>query len=235
MMHAVVDGVHFFRPIERHNNNTIVAAVNGHTLVIFLFQHGSPQISNSLPQQRHWCKSKAIDLLVQTGGTRYINGMENGAKTLKIAMAQLNPTVGAVAANAALLRSIRAASGDADVIVAGELFLTGYPPEDLVLKRAFLAHVAEEAEKLVTDTAEGGPALIFGLPVVENGVLYNRLWSPMVAKRRCAIRCICPIMPCLMKNACLERAPCLSRWNCAGCASVCRFAKIFGLPMSARI
>ena len=39
-----------------------------------------------------------------------------------------------------------AASGDADVIVAGELFLTGYPPEDLVLKRAFLAHVAEEAE-----------------------------------------------------------------------------------------
>ena len=99
--------------------------------------------------------------------------MENGAKTLKIAMAQLNPTVGAVAANAALLRSIRAASGDADVIVAGELFLTGYPPEDLVLKRAFLAHVAEEAEKLVADTAEGGPALIFGLPVVENGVLYN--------------------------------------------------------------
>ena len=81
--------------------------------------------------------------------------MENGAKTLKIAMAQLNPTVGAVAANAALLRSIRAASGDADVIVAGELFLTGYPPEDLVLKRAFLAHVAEEAEKLVVDTAEG--------------------------------------------------------------------------------
>ena len=104
--------------------------------------------------------------------------MENGAKTLKIAMAQLNPTVGAVAANAALLRSIRAASGDADVIVAGELFLTGYPPEDLVLKRAFLAHVAEEAEKLVADTAEGGPALIFGLPVVENGVLYN---SVMVA------------------------------------------------------
>ena len=92
--------------------------------------------------------------------------MENGAKTLKIAMAQLNPTVGAVAANAALLRSIRAASGDADVIVAGELFLTGYPPEDLVLKRAFLAHVAEEAEKLVADTADGGPALIFGLPVV---------------------------------------------------------------------
>ena len=99
--------------------------------------------------------------------------MANGGKTLKIAMAQLNPTVGAVAANAALLRAIRAAAGDADVVVAGELFLTGYPPEDLVLKRAFLAHVAEEADKLVADTADGGPALIFGLPVVENGALYN--------------------------------------------------------------
>ena len=54
--------------------------------------------------------------------------MANGGKTLKIAMAQLNPTVGAVAANAALLRAIRAAAGDADVVVAGELFLTGYPP-----------------------------------------------------------------------------------------------------------
>ena len=104
--------------------------------------------------------------------------MANGVKTLKIAMAQLNPTVGAVAANAALLRSIRAAAGNADVVVAGELFLTGYPPEDLVLKRSFLAHVAAEADKLVADTADGGPALVFGLPVVENGQLYN---SVMVA------------------------------------------------------
>ncbi|MCH1568973.1 MAG: NAD+ synthase [Alphaproteobacteria bacterium] len=104
--------------------------------------------------------------------------MENGSKTLKIALAQLNPTVGAVAANADLLRSIRAASGAADIIVAGELFLTGYPPEDLVLKRAFLSHVADEAAKLVADTAEGGPALVFGLPVAEDGALYN---SVMVA------------------------------------------------------
>lgn len=120
----------------------------------------------------------ARSMLVQKGATRYIASMEKAAKSLKIAMAQLNPTVGAVAANADLLRSIRAASGDADVIVAGELFLTGYPPEDLVLKRSFLAHVAAQAEQLVADTAEGGPALAFGLPVVENGVLYN---SVMVA------------------------------------------------------
>ena len=97
----------------------------------------------------------------------------NAGKTLKIVMAQLNPTVGAVHANADLLRAARADAGDADIVVAGELFLTGYPPEDLVLKRAFLAHVQEEADKLVAETRDGGPALVFGLPSVENGRLYN--------------------------------------------------------------
>ena len=108
--------------------------------------------------------------------------MESGKKpvknALKIAMAQLNPTVGAVAANADLLRAARKAAANVDVVVAGELFLTGYPPEDLVLKRAFLTHVQEEADRLVAETADGGPALVFGLPTVENGRLYN---SVMVA------------------------------------------------------
>ena len=104
--------------------------------------------------------------------------MESGTKTLKIAVAQLNPTVGAVAANADMLRAARAAAGDADIVVAGELFLTGYPPEDLVLKQAFLAKVKAEADKLVAETADGGAALVFGLPTVENGQLYN---SVMVA------------------------------------------------------
>ena len=104
--------------------------------------------------------------------------MENAAKTLKIAMAQLNPTVGAVAANADMLRAARQAAGAADIVVAGELFLSGYPPEDLVLKQAFLARVKAEADALVAETADGGPALVFGLPMVENGQLYN---SVMVA------------------------------------------------------
>lgn len=104
--------------------------------------------------------------------------MTTGDKTLNIVMAQLNPTVGAVAANAELLRACRAANADADVIVASELFLTGYPPEDLVLKGAFLAHIGEVAAQLVDVTKDGGPALIFGLPSVENGQLYN---SVMVA------------------------------------------------------
>ena len=116
--------------------------------------------------------------LVHKPRTRYIACMSIATKSLKIIMAQLNPTVGAVAANADLLRACRASHADADVIVASELFLTGYPPEDLVLKRAFLSHVATVAQQLVDETKDGGPALVFGLPSVENGQLYN---SVMVA------------------------------------------------------
>ena len=98
--------------------------------------------------------------------------MANTTK-LQIAVAQLNPTVGAVADNADLLRTARRQAKNADIVVASELFLSGYPPEDLVLKRAFLRHVAEQIDALVEDTKAGGPALIFGAPVVEDGQLYN--------------------------------------------------------------
>ncbi len=99
--------------------------------------------------------------------------MENDETSLKIAVAQLNPTVGAVAANADLLRAARRDASGADIVMAGELFLSGYPPEDLVLKPSFLAHVQAEADRLVAETADGGAGLVFGLPMVENGALYN--------------------------------------------------------------
>ncbi|MBT7449206.1 MAG: NAD+ synthase, partial [Rhodospirillaceae bacterium] len=56
--------------------------------------------------------------------------------SLIIALAQTNPTVGAVAANADLIRQARsdAAAQGADVVVFSELNLSGYPPEDLVLR-----------------------------------------------------------------------------------------------------
>ena len=59
---------------------------------------------------------------------------------LKIGLAQLNPTVGDIDANAAKIREARAGfAGDrADLVVFSELFVTGYPPEELVLKPALL-------------------------------------------------------------------------------------------------
>ncbi|TIR90517.1 MAG: NAD+ synthase, partial [Mesorhizobium sp.] len=59
---------------------------------------------------------------------------------LRIAVAQLNPTVGDVAGNLAKAREARADATrqGADLVLYTELFLAGYPPEDLVLKPAFL-------------------------------------------------------------------------------------------------
>jgi NAD+ synthase len=53
-----------------------------------------------------------------------------------------------------------------------ELFLAGYPPEDLVLKPAFQDSCRTACERLARETADG-PAVLIGLPWVENGALYN--------------------------------------------------------------
>ena len=94
---------------------------------------------------------------------------------LSIALAQLNPTVGDVDGNIALIREARdrAKQDGADLVVTGELLVSGYPPEDLVLKPAFLDRVEEKVNALATETAEGGPALLIGAPWREDGKLYN--------------------------------------------------------------
>jgi NAD+ synthase len=92
---------------------------------------------------------------------------------LAIALAQLNPVVGDVAGNAAKVRAARARAMDADLILFPELFIAGYPPEDLVLKPAFQAACREAVEALARETGDGGPAMIVGTPWVENGLLYN--------------------------------------------------------------
>jgi NAD+ synthase len=97
------------------------------------------------------------------------------ADRLAIAIAQLNPVVGDVAGNADKLRRARAqAAGDgADLVVCPELFIAGYPPEDLVLKPAFQAACRAAVEQLARETADGGPALVVGTPWRENGKLHN--------------------------------------------------------------
>lgn len=100
------------------------------------------------------------------------------ADTLTIALAQCNPTVGAIADNCALIRRLRAESAEqsADVVVFPELAVTGYPPEDMVLRPAFQRRAMEAVESLAKDTADGGPAIITGGIWVENGKVHNVLF-----------------------------------------------------------
>ncbi|NND50005.1 MAG: NAD+ synthase, partial [Rhizobiales bacterium] len=85
---------------------------------------------------------------------------------LTIALAQLNPIMGDIAGNTEMARTARAeaAAGGADLIVFPELFLSGYPPEDLVLKPSFLAALRTATEELAADTADGGPGMLLGVP-----------------------------------------------------------------------
>ncbi len=96
---------------------------------------------------------------------------------LTIHLAQLNPVVGDIPGNAALLRAARAraAADGADILVTSELFLIGYPPEDLVLKPALQDDAMAMTRALAAETADGGPAVVLGTPWVEDGRLYNAL------------------------------------------------------------
>ena len=101
--------------------------------------------------------------------------MNGRATELKITLAQLNPTMGDIEGNAAKARAARAraAADGADLVMLPELFMSGYPPEDLVLKPAFQSACRAAVEALARETADGGPAMLIGSPWLEEGKLYN--------------------------------------------------------------
>ncbi len=95
------------------------------------------------------------------------------ADRFRIALAQLNPVMGDIAGNLARARAARASVPDADVILFSELFITGYSPEDLVLKPALQDDARAAVEEFAHDTTDGGPAMLVGAPWLDGGKLYN--------------------------------------------------------------
>jgi NAD+ synthase len=89
-------------------------------------------------------------------------------------LAQLNPVVGDIPGNMAKLRSAvaTAAAQGADLVVFPELFVTGYPPEDLVLKPAFTGAARAAVQALAAETRDG-PGILVGTVWPEAGVVYN--------------------------------------------------------------
>lgn len=95
------------------------------------------------------------------------------AETIRITLAQLNQSVGDLAANSAAMLAARERARDADLIVFPELQLIGYPPEDLIMKPALVERAATELERLAAATVDGGPAMLVGSVFVRDGALHN--------------------------------------------------------------
>jgi NAD+ synthase len=95
--------------------------------------------------------------------------------SLKIALAQLNPTVGAIEGNLEKARRARteAQRKGADLILFSELYIAGYPPEDLVLKPVFVEACMSAVHRLAAETSDGGPAVLMGTPWREREAVYN--------------------------------------------------------------
>lgn len=116
-------------------------------------------------------------LAAQTRRVRATTGphdMTAPTDTLKIALAQMNPTLGDLAGNAEKLKHVRAqaAAKGADLVVFPELYISGYPPEDLVRKPAFAAACRVTIEKLARELT-GGPAVLVGTVWPEDDKVYN--------------------------------------------------------------
>lgn len=99
-------------------------------------------------------------------------------KSLKIAIAQINATVGDIAGNRDLVAAAyaRAEEDGADLVLFPELVITSYPPEDLILKPAFRAEAYEALEALTALTRDKNAAMLVGCPYAGNDNIYNALY-----------------------------------------------------------
>jgi NAD+ synthase len=101
--------------------------------------------------------------------------MGQTSDVLRLALAQLNPHIGEITENIAMIHRARAeaARAGADLVVTPEFSVGGYPPEDLVCKPAFVADCEAAIAALARETGDGGPALIVGGPWQDGEKLHN--------------------------------------------------------------
>lgn len=95
--------------------------------------------------------------------------------TLKIALAQLNPTVGAISKNLdkAFTAIQEAEKNKADILVLPECFLSGYPAEDLILKPLFLNKLQEAVTSLIEKTKNLNVAFVLTSPLLDGDKKHN--------------------------------------------------------------
>jgi NAD+ synthase len=110
--------------------------------------------------------------------------------SFRLTLAQLNPVLGALSANADMARAAWAAGRDAgaDMVALTEMFITGYQTQDLITKPAFIRAAVAQIEGLAADCANG-PALGIGGPHIgEDGRLYNAYYVLQGGKIAAVVR-----------------------------------------------
>ena len=92
---------------------------------------------------------------------------------IKIKAVQENPKVGDIKGNTALIEKylVSADKEKIDLLIFSEMFLSGYPPEDLVMRDDFLDEITKSIEHITSLSKE--TSLVFGAPVKKDGFLYN--------------------------------------------------------------
>jgi len=100
-------------------------------------------------------------------------GPATSPKGLRVALSQINPIVGDLPGNESKIQAdyAKAEAAGCQVIVYPELAVTGYPPEDLLLKKAFVRHNQLTVERIASYT--GDCAAVVGFVHAEGGHLYN--------------------------------------------------------------
>lgn len=91
---------------------------------------------------------------------------------LKIAIAQINPVMGNIPHNLNLVSKALERCMDADLVVFPELVICGYPPEDLAIKKSFVAECMKAAKDFIA-TCKDSPAFILTTPWQQDGLHYN--------------------------------------------------------------
>ena len=126
--------------------------------------------SGALRTGRRWTSSRECPTR-RTPRTRPVISLRQMAR-LRVAAAQINATVGDLAGNVErILAAIDAAeAAGADLVAFPELAITGYPPEDLLLRPAFVAEAQRALEKVAART--GQTVAVIGFPLAERD-LYN--------------------------------------------------------------
>ena len=123
------------------------------------------------------------------------------ARTFRLALAQINPTVGDIPGNTSRILDYveRARQAQADLVAFPELAIPGYPPEDLLFKPSFLQDNMAAMQQVVA--ASRDIAVVVGYVHLGADISNAAAWATTASSSTPTTRCTCPITGCSTRTA----------------------------------